>query len=284
MTFRASRPRASATERSRVVEFSQQDAAQSAAYSQVDPLSIPEVKIWLRVDLATNSGTLSVPDARGGSSATQPTGANKPTLGTTSNGLAKLTNASGTGLLLPMSAGHNNSAYFAIAFWCRPTSVATTSSDFYNAVTAAGASANRISIRQDTDDLKAFVWVPPSSGGNIRNGVTTRAVLRQDLWKFVMYEFDGSLGTEDLRSRFKDAGTPLAFPQQTTTYGSTGTAPAMPTSLEPSVTGNSLLFNRATTYLQGFLGDVGPDIFFYDPRTMTDTNRVRLAQFRVPVG
>lgn len=280
---RPTKPASVATpeEVNRVAVMSGRELAEAAPYSIIDPISIPEIKIWLRVDQATDTGTLTIPDAKGGSSAVQATGANKPTVGTTSNGLAKLTNAAGTGLTLPVSAGNTNAAYFAIAFWCRPSDVATNSADFYNMDTGAGTSQHRLSVRQDTNDLKVFIYEPPGSNNINRTAVTTRAILLLNVWKFIMYEFNGSLSTEALRSVFKDMGMPITTPQVQTFAGA---AAAMPTTLEPGVTGNSILFNRTTGFTNGFRGDIGPDIFFYDPRTMTDQNRVRMAQFRVPVG
>lgn len=270
----------------RVAVISQSELADTAAYTQLGPRNIPEVKIWLRVDLATDSGTLTIPDAMGGPSATQATGANKPVVGTTGNGLAKLTNAATKGLTLPVSAGVTDANYFAMGLWFRPSNVVTNSADFFNMVTGAGTSANRLSLRQDTNDMKVFVWEPGSGGlNNNRTAATDKAILLLNTWKFLSWEFSSLIATESLRSQYRDMGV-VATARQAQIFGNNGTSPSgvLTTTLEPSVTGNSILFNRSTGFTNGLIGDIGPDIFFYDPRTMTDDKRVQLAQFRVPVG
>jgi hypothetical protein len=271
----------SPTQRRRAAKLSQWELTQSAPFASIDPASIPEMKVWLRVDQASDSGTLSIPDAMGGSPATQATGANKPTLGTTGNGLAKLTNAVGTGLLLPLSAGVQNTAYFGMGFWMRASTL--TGGDMFSVNTGASmASANRIQFRQSTNDLKTFVWIAAGESG-IRSGGTSRGIVLLNVWKFFMYEFNGAGATEADRSTFKDMGTTFAAPQAQTFTQEVATNTTMPTVLV-TATGNAVLFNRTTTYANGYIGEIGPDIFFYDPRTMTDTKRVQLAQYRVPLA
>lgn len=282
MTIRPSRRRATATERGRVTKFSQADNAQTAAYSQIGPRNIPEVKIWLRVDLATDSGTLTIPDAMGGASATQATAARKPVLGTTSNGLAKLT-CTDDCLVLPISAGFNNAAWFGIAMWIRPANV-TTSSDIFNVTTAAGASINKLSFRQTTDDLVDFLWAADGSANRSGRTLTGKAVLAANVWVFVSMEFDGSQTLESDKNRFKLNGTPVPAPNAVAYSDGVPTVGAPGPSVLNTPTGNALLFARTTVPANPFIGDVGPDIFFYDPRTITAQSLVQLAQFRVPVG
>ena len=286
MTFRPNKTasRATSDEVRRVVRMSQQDLVQSQTYASIDPLSIPEVKIWLRVDQATDGGTLTIPDAVGGASATQPTALNKPTLGTDSNGLAKLTCTAGTGLILPITAPIlGNTVWFGMSFWCKPTS--TSASDLYS-VMRTGASGLANLDRQrfgvtNTDDLASLIW---ASLGNTRRAQTntSRTTLFQNVWKFISIEFNGALATETLRHTIKDMGTPVATPAAVVYDDAQGTVGSGLTSLV-AVTGSAILFNRTTAYTNGFIGDIGPDIFFYDPTTMTDDKRVQLAQFRIPV-
>jgi hypothetical protein len=274
---------ASATEIRRAASMSQEELAQSAPFASIDPASIPEMKVWLRVDQATDSGTLTIPDAMGGSPAVQATAARKPALGTTGNGLAKLTNAVDDFLQLPLSSGLNDANYFGMGMWLRPSSIVT-GGDILSItrVGAAGlASADKLNWRQDANDVVNFIWLPGADG--TRRGKTNGGLLQLNVWKFICLEFDGAQATELAQHRYKDMGTALTA-QQLPTF-SPGVAPGTtpPTTLI-SATGSAILFNRTTAAAAGFIGDIGPDIFFYDPRTISVQNLVNLANFRVPLG
>lgn len=290
MTARPNKPAsvATAVEVRRVAVISAQDLVQSNAYSQIDPLSIPEVKVWLRVDQASDSGTLTIPDAKGGASAIQATGARKPTLSTTGNGLAKLVNAADRYLQLAISTGINNADYFGMGFWCKPTAIGT-AGDFFN-ITRTGAAGladvDRMSFRKSgtgNNDMTTFIWLPPAPSSNTRQAQSSRAVFLANTWKFIAYEYHGAQATEAARSRFRDMGMPLANPQVTSYSQSAGTATDTPSTLITATTGSAILFNRTTAAAAGFVGEIGPDVFFYDPRTLTDLQRVQMAQFRVPL-
>ncbi len=280
MSVRPTRSKATQTEVNRVASISQQELAETSAFATVNPRTIPEVKVWLRVDLATDSGTFTVPDALGGSSATQATAARKPTLGTTGNGLAKLT-CTDDCLVLPNQAGFNNAAWFGIAMWVRPANVST-SSDLFNMTTASGGSINRLSLRQTANDLVTFTWAADNTA--TRSARTTRGIMSTNVWKFIAHEFDGTQTLEADKQRFKDMGSPIALPQVVTYSDGVPTVGSPGLSTLNTPTGNSLLFSRTTAGGNPFIGDIGPDIFFYDPRTITQTQLVQLAQFRVPVG
>lgn len=286
---RPTKPASVATpeEVNRVAVMSNQELAEAAPYSIIDPISIPEIKIWLRVDQATSdvNGVSSVPDAKGGSAATQSTNAQKPTLGTTGNGLAKLTCVDDC-LVLPIQAGFNNSAWFGMAMWIRPSNVST-SSDLFNVTTASGATVNKLSFRQSSDDLLDFTWA--SNGSDTRQARTGsagfgKAILAVNIWTFVSMEFDGTQATEDTKNQFKLNGTPVPAPNATQYSNGVGAIGSPGLSALNTPTGNSLLFARTTAGGNPFQGDIGPDIFFYDPRTITAQKLVQAAQFRVPVG
>lgn len=243
--------------------------------------------MWLDVSGATDSGTLSIPDRMGGSPATQATGANKPTLGTTTNGLAKLTGATATFLSCPIRAGLADVDYFGLAMWIRPADVTLTTPDLFN-ITRTGAAGqadfDRISIRQSLDDISCLTWLPPSPSSNVRSSRTesTRGILQSNVWKFITIEYIGVAATELQRVVYKEAGTVLP-PQYLPTFAQAqGTALDTPSTLI-AATGSAILLNRTTAAANGFVGDV-TDIFCYDPRSMTPDALVQLAQYEVPVG
>ncbi len=286
MAFRPTKTvsKATADEIRRVATISDEELERTSTTIVPGDLDLPELKIWLKIDGASDSGTLTIPDALGGSSATQPTALNKPTVGTTGNGLPKLTCAAGTGLILPISAGINNTSWFGMAFWAKATS--TSAADFYSAIrTGASGLANLDRQRfgvTNQDDLASLIWV---SQGNTRRAQTntSRATVFQNVWKFLCFEFIGTNASEATRFLIKDMGAPVAAPAAVIYDDSQGTAGSNITSLV-SVTGSAILFNRTTAYANGFIGDIGPDIFFYDPTTMTQDKRVSLAQHRIPTG
>lgn len=283
MAKRSSRG-SNASHRRRVAAISQQELASTAPFAQVNPLTIPEVKVWLRVDQATSdvNGISSIPDAKGGSPAVQAVNAQKPTLGTTGNGFAKLVNTSTKGVTLPITTGGiGNTAWFGMGLWIKPTSIAGTG-DLFD-ITRTGAaglgSLDRMSCRVALDDLNLFLWL---SAGNTRlaRTRTDRSPLQVNTWTFVSYEFVGAEATEATRHRFKEFGTVLPAPITYVYEDSQGTAGPI-TSLV-AATGSAILFNRTTAYANGFVGEIGPDIFFYDPTTLFGDRLIQLAQYRVP--
>lgn len=291
MTRRPNSPDGTATEILRVAVMSDEELAESAAFSIIEPSAMPQMKVWLRVDQATNPGTFTLPDAMGGASATQATAARQPTIGTTTNGLAKLT-VTDDCLSLPISAGLTDENYFGIGLWIKPLGVSA-SDDIFGITTGGGASANRCRFSQTTDDIVQLYWVPPAPSSNVRSArsASTRNLLQAGVWKFVMAEFHADLvggndaQTEALRNRMFDNGVPFPAPHTIEYAQSAGTAPAPgPAKLVPAVTGNAILFARTTAGGNPFVGDIGPDIFFYDPRTLTQLQRVQMAQYRVPIG
>lgn len=274
--------RATPEEINRVAVLSQQELAESAAYSIVDPRTISEVKIWLRVDQASDSGTLTIPDAKGVANATQSTGANKPTVGTTGNGLAKLTCGVASALVVPINAGGLAATdYFGLSMWLRPTTTAVGAGYIFQIQSSSGlASANKIRCSRTADDMQMHVW----QASDIRLGRTesSRIFLYDNVWRFISFEFRGNGATEADRATIKDMGAPVAAQNAVAYETPQGVISSMPTTLA-TATGSGMLFNN-TALNVGFVGDIGPDIFFYDPRTMTQDKLVQLAQFRVPVG
>ncbi len=285
MSVRPTRSKATQTEVNRVASISQQELAETSAFATVNPRTIPEVKVWLRVDLASDSGTLTIPDSMGGASATEVNALQKPVVGVTGNGLAKLTCNRASRLVLPVSAGINDANYFGMGLWVRPANVST-SDDIFTIETGTGASANRIRFGQSTNRLVNLVYAT-GSDNRVTQSNTTRAYFATNVWKFIGVEFDGSQALEANRCRLRDMGSPLAQPMDEV-YSSfpvdeVAVPPPGPATLNV-VTGTAWLFQRRVAFDRGFNGDVGPDIFFYDPRTMTQEKLIQLAQFRVPVG
>jgi hypothetical protein len=283
MTFRPNKPaeRASQAEINRVAVISQQELAATDGFATVDPRALlgSDLKVWLDINAATHDadGISSVPDVLGGSAATQSTNAQKPVYDTTGNGLGVATSTTATALVLPLGAGIANTTWFGMSMWIRPTNTAA-STIFFSAISAGGASANRMEMRQNTNDVKWYVYQP----GAIRSigSVTSRGFWFRNQWRFVSFEYNGGGATEAERAILKDMGTSLANPMTPTFQDESGTS-TMPATLV-SATGNALLFNRTTAFTGGFQGQIGPDIFFYDPRNMTDAKRIQLANYRVP--
>lgn len=242
------------------------------------------LKIWLDVSQSTSdvNGVSSVPDRMGGAAAVQSVNAQKPTLGTTSNGISKLTCTDDV-LLLPLSAPLLNDTNFGIAMWVKPANI-TTSSDIFGVVTGtSAASLNRINIRQTTDDLVVFLW---ATAANIRSGrsLAVNALLQPNVWVFMTYEFTGAGADELAKSKFKYNGTPLAE-RNAMEYADAQNVvgPPGPSTLITGMTGNALLFARTNVGGNPFQGDA-TDVFVYDPTLMTADALVQLAQYEVPVG
>lgn len=244
------------------------------------------LKAWLDVSQSTadGNGVSLVPDRLGGPGATQSVNAQKPQLGTTSNGLSKLVmtdDALGMNVAT-YAAALQDANWFGMACWIKPGNIGVTG-DLFNISTAfsGSASSNRIQIRQATDDLISFLWATAS---NIRRGQSTSQLLNQGVWTFFTYEFIGAGATEADKNRFKVNGTPIAsrytmaFDDAQNTVGPPG-----PSTLLTGATGSASLFARNITGLSPFIGEA-TDVFFYDPTTMTSDALLALAQYEVPVG
>lgn len=256
------------------------NAIEHVASSNFLPSQVPQLQVWLRVDQAVSSGGLvsSIPDAMGGPSLVQASSPLQPTLGTTGNGLAKLT-VNASVMTLAMGAALQGPR-FGLTFWYKPANI-TTSSDFFNVVTGGGSSINRQSLRQAANDLFSLVWADAS---NVRSARTNRAILTAGLWKCISLEFDGAQVAELDRHRFKDMGTPLTVNDLPTFADSQGVVGAPgPASMRLGATGNALFFARTLAAGNPLQGEIGPNIFIHDPQISPD-NLVRLASYQVPVG
>jgi hypothetical protein len=281
--FRPNKPawKATQAEINRVAVISQQELAASAGHATVDPqVNLgSDLKIWLDVNASTHdvNGISNIPDVLGGASALQSTNAQKPAFATTGNGLGVATSTTATAMTLALSAGLTDTTWFGMSLWIRPTNTAA-STIFFSVITAGGASANRMEIRQNTNDIKWYIYQP----GAIRSvgSVTSRGFFFQNQWRFISFEYNGANAAEADKAVMKDMGTNFANPMTPTFQDESGTS-TMPATLV-SATGNALLFNRTTAFTGGFQGQIGPDIFFYDPRNMTDSKRIALANYRVP--
>lgn len=281
MTFRPNGRRVRQAEINRVAILSQSDLAISSGHSSADPRVTlgSDLKVWLDINASTHdvNGISSVPDVMGGSPAVQSTNAQKPAFDTSTNGYGIATSVTATAMTLPLSAGIADTTYFGMSLWIRPTNTAA-STIFMAVLSSGGASANRMEIRQNTNDVKWYVYQP----GAIRSvgSVTSRGFFFQNQWRFLSFEYNGAGATEAEKATMKDMGTNFANPMTPTFQDESGTS-TMPATLV-SATGNMLLFNRTTAFTGGFQGQIGPDIFFYDPRNMTDAKRIALANYRVP--
>jgi hypothetical protein len=281
--FRPNKPawKATQAEVNRVAIISQQELAASAGFTTADPRVTlgDDLKVWLDIDASTHdvNGISAIPDVMGGASAVQSTNAQKPAFATTGNGLGVATSVTATAMTLALSAGLNDTTYFGMSLWIRPTNTAA-STIFMTVLSAGGATANRMELRQNTNDIKWYVYQPGATRSI--GSVTSRGFFFQNQWRFVSFEYNGAGATEAEKAIMKDMGTNFANPMTPTFQDEAGTS-TMPATLV-SATGNMLLFNRTTAFTGGFQGQIGPDIFFYDPRNMTDAKRIALANYRVP--
>ncbi len=109
-----------------------------------DPSQLPQLTAWLNWAGATDTGTLSVPDLKGGSPATQSTGGLKPTVDR--SGAVAFGAFSSSLLALPLSAAINDTVKFGVAFWLKMADVTGTKGFIAIQNVAGGANADKLQL------------------------------------------------------------------------------------------------------------------------------------------
>jgi hypothetical protein len=226
------------------------------------PLDLPELTAWLSWANATDTGTLSVPDLKGGSPAIQATAARKPTLATADNGVPIGTFVDDL-LALPLSAAINDNLKFGMAFWVKLANVSGLKTFCSIQTTAGGASANKLLVNTFGASFEARA-----------QAVDRRAqVTALDTnWRFCYLGIDCSKGTEPAQVVMSlDGNHPgtVAFSSDTAWPASLGTP-----------TGNMLIGGSTLTPASPLVGSIGDIYFFLDQ--LSAASVARLMQFNRP--
>jgi len=230
-------------------------AAETAGAVERSPVSITEgaVTSWLRASGATSdvNGVSSVPDVLSANPATQSTNANKPALGTSSNGLPILIfDGSNDQLQWPITAGNLNANTMGFAFWVKPT-VTMTGTRQLIVLRSPLSSADVLELRIDGATLLASIFGP--AAGFVGRYAFTGNVFSLDTWAFVSWEFDSAAATDVDRCCLFVNGTRRST--TVLTFGSPG--PAM-TGIR-SATGSGYIGDYNGTL--PFNGAFGPNLY-----------------------
>lgn len=231
--------------------------------NRFNPNDLPELTAWLNWQGATDTGTLSVPDLKGGSPATQSTGALKPTLTTSDNGV-KIATFSAHVLSLPLSTAINDNIKFGVAFWVKLANVSGLKTFTSIRTGAGGASADKLLCN--------------SFGASLQT--RARAVDRHASissldtnWRFCYTDIDCSQSTEATQVVMSLDGLPgtVSFTSDTAWPSSLGTP-----------TGNMFIGSDNNAGSSSpLVGSIG-DIYFFSSRLTTD-KQVRLMQYNRPL-
>jgi hypothetical protein len=253
------------------------------------PGTLSEVLAWYQVDQATLTSTrvTSLPDAKGGDAFIPNLLAPGPVQGTTANGLKVMTWTGLECLVAPDArAPWQNANFFGLAFWFKP-SAETGQGDFFNYWSGTtGLTANRIICRTSANTRIATLIRNAADNGTVTVESATGAgqfVFKTDVWQFFAFTVDCRLAQAD-RAAILLSGAPLPLPQAKT--DSAGIDASLRTSVaSPNlVTLGARDVDQTTSVVTGgCLGQMGPDIVFFNPAMKIGKLR-RIMNYRVPRG
>ncbi len=254
------------------------------------PSDFPEVKAWYQVDQATITSTrvTSLPDTLGGPPFVTNLSAPGPVQDTTANGLKVMTWTGAECLVAPdATPAWQNSSWFGLAFWFKPTAE-TGQGDFFNYWSGTlGLSGNRIICRTSANTRIAQIVRNAADNGSCTTESNTGSglfVFKTGVWQFHAFTVDCRLGTVADRSNILIGGAPLPLPQFKTDSA------AMDASMRTTATAPNLVtlgardVDQGTSAVSGgVIGQMGPDIFFFDPALKAGKLR-HMMNRRVPRG
>lgn len=255
--------------------------------SDFDPATVSAVSAWLRVANATSSGGLisSLPDMLNSNPAVQATDANKPATGTSANSLPIMTSTAAKFMNWPVHASNNGTTQFGYGMWIKATSTTGSRGLADTSALSGGASANKFRSFGVTGGNQFSVRVYNATSTAGRSATLASGFGTLNTWQFVTVELDlDSGGAEASRCVVTIDGV-----VQTLNFADLlGTPGSMPASMA-APTGSMILLAIANNGTAGWVGDIGPNIFFFGSamagRTeglLTSAARTALRNFEAP--
>lgn len=255
--------------------------------ARFNPHSVSAISAWLRVPLATvtGSGISSLPDVLSSNPAVQATDTRRPALATSANGYS-LADFDGTNMLVwPLVAANNQLVTTGFGLHLIPGDL-TSFGDIVDIWSGAGgASGQNFLIQRNAAQLWWYVSLGGTNDANVRVAKTAD-VLAANTPVHLSFEYNGGAATEADRCVICVDGAPqsLTFAQHSPT------AAAMPASLQ-NRTGNILIGARtnADSPVAGIVARIGPNIVWYSGAMpgvtsglLTPAARVALSNFERP--
>lgn len=255
-----------------------------AASEGFNPSSLSAVAAWYRVANASNAGAglaFTLPDMLSSNHAVTSTDARKPTIGTSGNGLPILT-CSASCLQAPLSAAINSATKWGFGAWMKVTTAAGNPvAASIDSGGAGGASLRKVLIQRFVgDNILAF----DSQTTARRGGPATMWVT--NTWAFCTWEM--SLDTGEAESVRVVASRGAAL--QACAYAdSNGTPGNFATSMQVPTGSMNLFAQGAAAGGNGWVGDIGPNIYVFGSRMsgatsglLTPAARTSLMNFEAP--
>ena len=247
------------------------------------PNAVSSVSAWLRFAQGTTvSGDYSsVPDLLVSNPATESVAAQRPTAGTSTNGLTICTfvRAEPNQLSWPKNANTNSSQKWGIACWVKNTTYPALCYLFDFGGATAAYDNERINVAFNSSrNIIVELFGQDTSGYNGRQGLASAAAAAAGTWFWLRVQFDGTQGTEAGRLKIfvNEVEQSLTF----SNVGTGGTPVLLRTNASsvPGVIGN-FTDNTDTTY--GVNGAVGPNIFVFSD-SPTSAEATALMNFEAP--
>jgi len=254
-----------------------------------DPGTLSEVLAWYQVELATITSTrvTTLPDTKGGASFTTNVSAPGPVQSDSANGLKVMTFTGAEALAaVDNNAAWRNSEFFGLAFWFKATAETGQGTFFSYWSGTLGMSANRVLVGTSANTrVRQIVRNAADSGSSTLDTATGAGhfVIKTGVWQFFAFLVDGRVAAAD-RNRVKLSGADMPLPQFPTVTGS------VDATLRTSLAAPNLValgcadVDQATSAVAGgIVGQMGPDIVFFDPAMKIGKLR-RIMGYRVPRG
>lgn len=259
-------------------------AMASDAGAPFSPSEVSVVSAWLRLAGGTTvSGDYSsVPDVLTTNPATQGTAAQRPTSGTSANGLpvATFVASEPNQLSWPKAANNHGTAQWGIAYWVKMTAYNGASRYLFD---AGGTLATYDNMRITTfynssRNIAVEYFGQDTIGYNGRQGVAAGAGAVSGTWFWLRVQFDGSQGTEAGRLKVfvNEVEKSLTF----SNVGTGGTPVALRTNAGnvPAIIGN---FSDNLDNTLSMDGVLGPNVFVFNG-SPTAAQATALMNFEAP--
>lgn len=245
----------------------------------------------------TGAEVETIPDAMGGPSFTQNVNAPGPARTTLANG-AQVLDYNGTQGLVAASVNPawQNADWFGLAFWFKPSQEAIVGDFFSYYGGATGIAANRINCRMTFPGSVvrlAQIVRDTADTGNRQNesGDAPQRAIKPGIWQFMSWQWN-ALGATEAERNVMLLNTCPFVPSGTSVYSNiAGTPGGAFTQLRTATAAPNLVtlgcrdIDQGTSALTaGIRGQLGPDVFFYNPQVVDPQKLRRLATWNVPRG
>ncbi len=230
---------------------------------------------WHKIANATvtGSGVSSLPNEFG-SPAVQTIDSARPPLSTSGNGFPIMQFDGARYLVDPLQTAINNNAnFFGMGLWLRSPLNTVVRSIYSVRNTAGSANAERMAWQIASSEL---VFVDFFLDNSNRRRLSTNAAQALGGWEFWTIAHQGSLSGDARVLQHKNGVIPAS------TYSAVGVAAEEPATLV-TPTGNAFIGVRTTALLEPFIGDIGPNIYFYN-RQLTTQEFIDFAAYEQPIG